>query len=90
VWGIKFVPDQTPEIMSPGQVLAARHASCTGLSIFLVLACRAVGIPARVAGVQRGRCHARGSVYTSATTTQRCSCSAALFIGRTQPCVGPP
>lgn len=44
------MPDQTPEIMSVAQVLAAGYASCTGLSIFLVAACRAVGIPARVAG----------------------------------------
>lgn len=32
------------------QVIAAGYASCTGLAIFLVNACRAVGIPARVAG----------------------------------------
>ncbi len=56
VWGlfhdppIFFKPDQTPEIMAPGQVIAAGYASCTGLSIFLASACRAVGIPARVAG----------------------------------------
>ena len=31
---------QTPEIMSPSQVIAAGYASCTGLSIFLVDACR--------------------------------------------------
>ncbi|KAF8070875.1 hypothetical protein HT031_000956 [Scenedesmus sp. PABB004] len=48
--GIHFVPDKSPEIMSPGQVLAAGYASCTGLSIFLADACRAFGIPARVAG----------------------------------------
>jgi transglutaminase-like putative cysteine protease len=50
LWDLRFVPDQTPEIMSVGQVLANGFASCTGLSIFLVNACRAVGIPARVAG----------------------------------------
>lgn len=50
IWGLRFVPDQTPEIMSVGQVLAKGYASCTGLSIFLVNACRAVGIPARIAG----------------------------------------
>jgi transglutaminase-like putative cysteine protease len=32
------------------QVIAAGYASCTGLSIFLVDALRAVGIPARVTG----------------------------------------
>ncbi|KIZ07847.1 transglutaminase domain protein [Monoraphidium neglectum] len=47
---IHFVPDQAPEILSPAQVIAAGFASCSGLSIFLASACRAVGIPARVAG----------------------------------------
>lgn len=50
IWGLRFVPDQTPEIMSVSQVLDKGYASCTGLSIFLVNACRAVGIPARLAG----------------------------------------
>lgn len=50
LWGLHFVPDKSPEIMSPGQVIRAGCASCTGLAIFLVNACRAVGIPARVAG----------------------------------------
>ncbi|MEW5297948.1 MAG: hypothetical protein WDW36_001123 [Sanguina aurantia] len=50
IWGIEFQPDHTPEIMSPSQTISAGFASCTGLSIFLVDACRAVGIPARVAG----------------------------------------
>lgn len=35
---------------SPSESVAAGLASCTGLSIILVDACRAVGIPARVAG----------------------------------------
>ncbi|MCK4565429.1 MAG: transglutaminase domain-containing protein, partial [Verrucomicrobia bacterium] len=39
-------PDQ-----SPSESIKASYASCTGLSILLVDACRAVGIPARVAGV---------------------------------------
>ncbi|GFH20721.1 transglutaminase-like protein, partial [Haematococcus lacustris] len=50
--GIRFKADQTPDIMSPAQVIAAGYASCTGLSIFLVAACRAVGIPARVAAAR--------------------------------------
>ncbi len=37
--------------MSPFESTAAKYASCTGLSILLVSACRAVGIPARVAGI---------------------------------------
>lgn len=36
---------------SPAESIAQGRATCTGLSIILVDACRAVGIPARVAGV---------------------------------------
>lgn len=50
IWDIVFKPNQTPEIMSPFQVIQAGHASCTGLSIFLVNALRSVGIPARMTG----------------------------------------
>lgn len=39
-------PDQ-----SPSESIAASYASCTGLSILLVDACRSVGIPSRIAGV---------------------------------------
>jgi hypothetical protein len=35
---------------SPGESIAQGRATCTGLSIILVDACRAVGIPARVTG----------------------------------------
>ncbi|KXZ41851.1 hypothetical protein GPECTOR_262g669 [Gonium pectorale] len=49
-WNISFVAGQTPEIMAPSQVIAHGYASCTGLAIFLVNACRAVGVPARVVG----------------------------------------
>ena len=49
-WNIVFKSNQTPDIMSPSQTIMNNHASCTGLSIFLAYACRAVGIPARVAG----------------------------------------
>jgi transglutaminase-like putative cysteine protease/predicted esterase len=38
-------PDQ-----SPSESIATGRATCTGLSILLVDACRAVGIPARIAG----------------------------------------
>ncbi len=38
-------PDQ-----SPSESIKATYASCTGLSILLVDACRAVGVPARTAG----------------------------------------
>lgn len=36
---------------SPSESIAQGRATCTGLSIILVDACRAVGVPARVAGV---------------------------------------
>ncbi len=36
---------------SPAESIAQGRATCTGLSIILVDACRAVGVPARVAGV---------------------------------------
>mmetsp|Transcript_766 Transcript_766/g.1820 ORF Transcript_766/g.1820 Transcript_766/m.1820 type:complete len:331 (-) Transcript_766:364-1356(-) len=56
LWGaweppIHFVADQAPQTLSPFQVIEARNASCSGLSIFLVDALRAGGLPARVAGV---------------------------------------
>ena len=41
-------PDQ-----SPYESAEANFASCTGLSILLVDACRAVGVPARVVGIPR-------------------------------------
>ena len=36
---------------SPSETLSSGLASCTGLSILLVDACRAVGVPARLAGI---------------------------------------
>lgn len=57
---IHFKPDLAPEIMSPSQVIRAGHASCSGLSIFLASACRAVGVPARVAGAAGTRTGAHG------------------------------
>lgn len=50
---VEFKSDQTPQIMSPSQVLEHGYGSCTGLSIFLVDALRSVGIPARIAGIAR-------------------------------------
>lgn len=41
-------PDQ-----SPYESVQAKYASCSGLSILLVDACRAVGVPARVVGTPR-------------------------------------
>jgi hypothetical protein len=36
---------------SPYESIEAKYASCTGLSVLLVDACRAVGIPARIVGI---------------------------------------
>lgn len=47
---VHFKGDQSPQILSPSQTLAHGYASCSGLSIFLVDAFRAVGIPARIVG----------------------------------------
>ena len=109
IWNITFQANQTPDIMSPFQVLwsltgltvyqssampyrsincvtpyavphsavmqviEAGHASCTGLSIFLVNALRAVGIPARMAGTEEAasprHCQTLGQpIWTVATT----------------------
>ena len=55
VWkdhGISYHPDKRPKTdQSPSETIDCGIASCTGLSIILGDACRAVGIPARLAGV---------------------------------------
>ena len=47
---IHFVAGQTPLIFDPMSVIAYGYASCTGMSIVLVFALRAAGIPARLVG----------------------------------------
>lgn len=47
---IVFRAGQTPAIFDSMSVLSFGYASCTGLSILLVQALRAAGVPARVAG----------------------------------------
>ncbi|GAX11399.1 hypothetical protein FisN_22Lh072 [Fistulifera solaris] len=47
---ITFVAGSTPLIFDPMSVLVYGYGSCTGLSILLASALRAVGVPARVAG----------------------------------------
>ena len=47
---IVFRPGSTPLIFDPMSVLVYGYASCTGCSILLVNALRAVGVPARLAG----------------------------------------
>lgn len=50
---IVFEPGNSPTGLneySPFQVMAAGHASCTGLAVFIVSCLRSVGVPARIAG----------------------------------------
>jgi len=48
---VEFKGNSTPEVMAPlTETLAKGYASCTGISIFMADALRAVGVPARVVG----------------------------------------
>ena len=48
---VKYHPTKRPKPdQSPSESIEAGYASCSGLSIILVDACRAVGVPARVVG----------------------------------------
>ncbi len=47
---VKYSKDRKAANQSPAESKASGTASCTGLSIILVDACRSVGIPARLAG----------------------------------------
>jgi hypothetical protein len=46
---VKYEEQLSPHITSPLEALAYKRASCTGLTVLLVDACRAVGVPARMA-----------------------------------------
>jgi hypothetical protein len=48
--GVHYHQGRKAPNQSPSESMATGRASCTGLSILLVNACRAVGIPARAAG----------------------------------------
>jgi predicted esterase len=48
--GVKFGRSRPKADQSPLETIEAGVASCTGLSVLLVDACRAVGVPARLAG----------------------------------------
>ncbi len=51
-FGVAYHPTKRPKPdQSPYESIDAKFASCTGLSILLIDACRAVGIPARFVGV---------------------------------------
>lgn len=50
-YGVEYHPTRRPhDNMSPLECVEWGYASCTGLSILLACACRAVGIPARLVG----------------------------------------
>jgi dienelactone hydrolase len=53
VVNVKYSTQRKKADQSPYESMETGLASCTGLSIILVDACRAVGIPARVAGTPR-------------------------------------
>lgn len=48
---VSFKPLQSPHISAPFETMVNGFASCTGLAILLVDACRSVGVPARVVAV---------------------------------------
>ncbi len=53
-FNVSYHPSKRPKPdQSPYESIAANYASCTGLSIMLVDACRAVCVPARFAGTAR-------------------------------------
>lgn len=51
ITGVNYNTKRRAPNQSPRESMSSGMASCTGLSILLVDACRAVGIPARLAGV---------------------------------------
>ncbi|KAG2485275.1 hypothetical protein HYH03_015950 [Edaphochlamys debaryana] len=50
-WNVTICAEPTPDLLSPSQVLSRGCGTASSLAVFLVDACRAVGVPARVAGV---------------------------------------
>jgi hypothetical protein len=50
---VRYSTDRESANQSPAQSIASGKASCTGLSLILVDACRSVGIPARIAGLSQ-------------------------------------
>ena len=51
--GVKYSTQRRRADQSPSESIELGVASCTGLSILLADACRAVGVPARLAGIPR-------------------------------------
>lgn len=50
-FGVEYNTARSKTNQSPSEAIAEGKATCTGLSILLVSACRTAGIPARIAGV---------------------------------------
>lgn len=50
---VRYSPDPKRPDQSPSESTKSGIASCTGLSILLVDACRSVGVPARVVGIPK-------------------------------------
>ena len=49
--GVRYSTERSKPDQSPYESIGEQKASCTGLSILLIDACRAVGVPARFAGI---------------------------------------
>jgi len=59
---LEFKGNSTPQVMAPvSETLAKGYASCTGLSILVANALRAVGVPARVVGTPEWHLPAGGN-----------------------------
>ncbi|HPF41041.1 MAG TPA: transglutaminase domain-containing protein [Phycisphaerae bacterium] len=52
---VHYNTDRSKTNQNPLEAIAESRATCTGLSILLVDACRSVGVPARIAGVANWR-----------------------------------
>jgi hypothetical protein len=50
-FGVRYSPERSRTDQNAMQVIAEQKATCTGLSVLLVSACRSVGVPARLVGV---------------------------------------
>ncbi len=70
-FGVTYNTKRLRTDQSPKETIEQGMATCTGLSIMLVDACRAVGIPARVAGIAswpgRGGNHTWVEIYDGGT-----------------------
>lgn len=51
LYGVKYSTERSKPDQNPLEVISEQKASCSGLSILLISACRAAGVPARFTGV---------------------------------------